>query len=202
MDKLNVSQLVWFLNESFTKKISGKSKDDIVKDTLNISVEEFQSRMKEFFDQKGYGKGLRYATGGIEVFLYPYIDDGIFNFCYYIHYKKENLSRVGVKFGWENKNELCMELEVVTNNRIHFFGHKVDLNSFDDLKEQGLRKDGKNLYSIKETELSLPLLIKMQQFLEKLVEKASKVHPYSLDVAFRNALTDKEKIDVVKDFFF
>ena len=95
-----------------------------------------------------------------------------------------------------------MELEVVTNNRIHFFGHKVDLNSFDDLKEQGLRKDGKNLYSIQETELSLPLLIKMQQFLEKLVEKASKVRPYSLDEAFRKALNDKEKIDVVKDFFF
>ena len=82
MDRLNVSQLVWFLNESFTKKTSGKSKDDIVKDTLNISVEEFQSRMKEFFDRKGYGKGLRYATGGIEVFFYPNIHNGIFRFCY------------------------------------------------------------------------------------------------------------------------
>ena len=95
-----------------------------------------------------------------------------------------------------------MDLEVGINNRIRFLGHKVDLNSFDDLKEIGLRKDGKNLYSVKETELSLPLLIKMQQFFEKLVEKASKVHPYSLDVAFRNSLNDKEKIDVVKDFFF
>ena len=211
MDKLNVSQLVWFLNESFTKKTSGKSKNDIVKDTntLNISVEEFRSQMKEFFDRKGYGKGLRYATGGIEVFFYPNIQDGIFMFCYYINYERENLSRVNlsrvvVEFLWdfEDENELCMDLEVVVNNRIRFFGHKVDLNSFDDLKEQGLRKDGKNLYSVKETELSLPLLIKMQQFLEKLVEKASKVHLDSLDVAFRNALTDKEKIDVVKDFFF
>lgn len=202
MDRLNVSQLVWFLNESFTKKTSGKSKDDIVKDTLNISVEEFQSRMKEFFDRKGYGKGLRYATGGIEVFLYPNINNGIFSFCYYIHYERENLSRVEVKFGWETKNELCMELEVVVNNRIRFFSHKVDLNSFDDLEGSDLIKDGENLYSVKETELSLPLLIKMQQFLEKLVEKASKVHPYSLDVAFRNSLNDKEKIDVVKDFFF
>ena len=202
MDRLNVSQLVWFLNESFTKKTSGKSKDDIVKDTLNISVEEFQSRMKEFFDRKGYGKGLRYATGGIEVFFYPNIHNGIFRFCYYINYERENLSRVEVKFLWKNKNELCMDLEVVVNNRIRFFSHKVDLNSFDDLEEQGLRKDGKNFYSVKETELSLPLLIKMQQFFEKLVEKASKVHPYSLDVAFRNSLNDKEKIDVVKDFFF
>ena len=107
-----------------------------------------------------------------------------------------------VEFLWKNKNELCMALEVAVNNRIRFFGHEVDLNSFDDLKEIGLRKDGENLYSVKETELSLPLLIKMQQFFEKLVEKASKVHPDSLDVAFRNALTDKEKIDVVKDFFF
>lgn len=202
MDRLNTSQLVWFLNESFTKKTSGKSKNDIVKDTLNISVEEFQSRMREFFDQRGYGKGLRYATGGIEVFLYPNINNGIFNFCYYIHYERENLSRVEVKFGWENKNELCMELEVVINNRIRFFGHKVDLNSFDDLKGAGLIKDEENLYSIKETEFSLPLLIKTQQFLEKLVEKASKVRLYSLDVAFRKALNDKEKIDVVKDFFF
>lgn len=202
MDRLNVSQLVWFLNESFTKKTSGKSKDDIVKDTLNISVEEFQSRMKEFFDRKGYGKGLRYATGGIEVFFYPNIHNGIFRFCYYINYERENLSRVEVEFLWKNKNELCMDLEVVVNNRIRFFSHKVDLNSFDDLEEIGLRKDGENLYSVKETELSLPLLIKMQQFLEKLVEKASKVHPYSLDVAFRNSLNDKEKIDVVKDFFF
>ena len=202
MDKLNVSQLVWFLNESFTKKTSGKSKDDIVKDTLNISVEEFQSRMKEFFDRKGYGKGLRYATGGIEVFFYPNIHNGIFRFCYYINYERENLSRVEVKFLWKNKNELCMDLEVVVNNRIRFFSHKVDLNSFDNLEGSDLIKDGENLYSVKETELSLPLLIKMQQFLEKLVEKASKVYPYSLDVAFRNSLNDKEKIDVVKDFFF
>ena len=202
MDRLNVFQLVWFLNESFTKKTSGKSKDDIVKDTLNISVEEFQSRMKEFFDRKGYGKGLRYATGGIEVFFYPNIQDGIFRFCYYINYERENLSRVEVKFLWKNKNELCMDLEVVVNNRIRFFSHKVDLNSFDDLEGSDLIKDGENLYSVKETELSLPLLIKMQQFLEKLVEKASKVRPYSLDVAFRKALNDKEKIDVVKDFFF
>lgn len=202
MDRLNVSQLVWFLNESFAKKTSGKSKDDIVKDTLNISVEEFQSRMKEFFDRKGYGKGLRYATGGIEVFFYPNIHNGIFRFCYYINYERENLSRVEVKFLWKNKNELCMDLEVVVNNRIRFFGHKVDLNSFDDLEGSDLIKNGENLYSVKETELSLPLLIKMQQFLEKLVEKASKVHPYSLDVAFRNSLNDKEKIDVVKDFFF
>lgn len=202
MDRLNVSQLVWFLNESFTKKTLGKSKDDIVKDTLNISVEEFQSRMKEFFDRKGYGKGLRYATGGIEVFFYPNIHNGIFRFCYYINYERENLSRVEVKFLWKNKNELCMDLEVVVNNRIRFFSHKVDLNSFDDLEGSDLIKDGENLYSVKETELSLPLLIKMQQFLEKLVEKASKVHPYSLDVAFRNSLNDKEKIDVVKDFFF
>ena len=202
MDRLNVSQLVWFLNESFTKKTSGKSKDDIVKDTLNISVEEFQSRMKEFFDRKGYGKGLRYATGGIEVFFYPNIHNGIFRFCYYINYERENLSRVEVKFLWKNKNELCMDLEVVVNNRIRFFSHKVDLNSFDDLEGSDLIKNGENLYSVKETELSLPLLIKMQQFLEKLVEKASKVHPYSLDVAFRNSLNDKEKIDVVKDFFF
>ena len=202
MDRLNVSQLVWFLNESFTKKTSGKSKDDIVKDTLNISVEEFQSRMKEFFDRKGYGKSLRYATGGIEVFFYPNIHNGIFRFCYYINYERENLSSVEVKFLWKNKNELCMDLEVVVNNRIRFFSHKVDLNSFDDLEGSDLIKDGENLYSVKETELSLPLLIKMQQFLEKLVEKASKVHPYSLDVAFRNSLNDKEKIDVVKDFFF
>lgn len=202
MDRLNVSQLVWFLNESFTKKTSSKSKDDIVKDTLNISVEEFQSRMKEFFDRKGYGKGLRYATGGIEVFFYPNIHNGIFRFCYYINYERENLSRVEVKFLWKNKNELCMDLEVVVNNRIRFFSHKVDLNSFDDLEGSDLIKDGENLYSVKETELSLPLLIKMQQFLEKLVEKASKVHPYSLDVAFRNSLNDKEKIGVVKDFFF
>ena len=202
MDRLNVSQLVWFLNESFTKKISGKSKDDIVKDTLNISVEEFQSRMKEFFDRKGYGKGLRYATGGIEVFFYPNIHDGIFRFCYYINW--ENLSIVEVEFSrdFEDKNSFCMDLEVVVNNRVRFFSHKVDLNSFDDLKEIGLRKDGKNLYSVKETELSLPLLIKMQQFFEKLVEKASKVHPDSLDDAFRTSLNDKEKIDVVKDFFF
>lgn len=204
MNKLNVSQLAWFLNESFTKKTSGKSKDDIVKDTLNISVEEFRSRMKEFFDRKGYGKGLRYATGGIEVFFYPNIHDGIFRFCYYINYERENLSKVEVEFlrDFGDKKSFYMDLEVVVNNRVRFFSHKVDLNSFDDLKEIDLRKDGKNLYSVKETELSLPLLIKMQQFLEKLVEKASEVHPYSLDVAFRNSLNDKEKIDVVKDFFF
>ena len=202
MDRLNVSQLVWFLNESFTKKTSGKSKDDIVKDTLNISVEEFQSRMKEFFDRKGYGKGLRYATGGIEVFFYPNIHDGIFRFCYYINYERENLSRVEVKFLWKNKNELCMDLEVVVNNRIRLFSHKVDLNSFDDLEGSDLIKDGENLYSVKETELSLPLLIKMQQFLEKLVEKASKVKIKSLNDTLKNSLNDKEKIDVVKDFFF
>ena len=204
MDRLNVSQLVWFLNESFTKKTSGKSKDDIVKDTLNISVEEFQSRMKEFFDRKGYGKGLRYATGGIEVFFYPNIHDGIFRFCYCINYERENLSIVEVKFSqdFEDKNSFCMDLGVGINNRIRFLGHKVDLNSFDDLKEIGLRKDGKNLYSVKETELSLPLLIKMQQFFEKLVEKASKVKIKSLNDTLRNSLTDKEKIDVVKDFFF
>ena len=203
MDKLNVSQLVWFLNESFTKKTSGKSKDDIVKDTLNISVEEFRSQMKEFFDRKGYGKGLRYATGGIEVFFYPNIHDGIFRFCYYINYERGNLSIVEVEFSqdFEDKNSFCMNLEVGINNRIRFLGHKVDLNSFDDLEGSDLIKDGENLYSVKETELSLPLLIKMQQFLEKLVEKASKVHPYSLDVAFRDSLNDEEKIDVVKDFF-
>ena len=204
MDRLNVSQLVWFLNESFTKKTSGKSKDDIVKDTLNISVEEFQSRMKEFFDRKGYGKGLRYATGGIEVFFYPNIHNGIFRFCYYINYERGNPSIVEVEFSqdFEDKNSFCMNLEVGINNRIRFLGHKVDLNSFDDLKEIGLRKDGKNLYSVKETELSLPLLIKMQQFFEKLVEKASKVKIKSLNDTLRNSLTDKEKIDVVKDFFF
>ena len=202
MDRLNVSQLVWFLNESFTKKTSGKSKDDIVKDTLNISVEEFRSQMKEFFDRKGYGKGLRYATGGIEVFFYPNIHNGIFRFCYYINYERENLSRVEVKFLWKNKNELCMDLEVVVNNRIRFFSHKVDLNSFDDLEGSDLIKDGENLYSVKETELSLPLLIKMQQFFEKLVEKASKVKIKSLNDTLKNSLNDKEKIDVVKDFFF
>ena len=95
-----------------------------------------------------------------------------------------------------------MDLEVVINNRIRFFSHKVDLNSFDDLEGSDLIKDGENLYSVKETELSLLLLIKMQQFFEKLVEKASKVNLRSLDDALRNALTDKEKIDVVKDFFF
>ena len=204
MDRLNVSQLVWFLYESFTKKTSGKSKDDIVKDTLNISVEEFRSQMKEFFDRKGYGKGLRYATGGIEVFFYPNIHDGIFRFCYYINYERGNPSIVEVEFSqdFEDKNSFCMNLEVGINNRIRFLGHKVDLNSFDDLKEIGLRKDGKNLYSVKETELSLPLLIKMQQFFEKLVEKASKVKIKSLNDTLRNSLTDKEKIDVVKDFFF
>lgn len=207
MDRLNTSQLVWFLNESFTKKTSGKSKNDIVKDTLNISVEEFRSQMKDFFDRKGYGKGLRYATGGIEVFFYPNIQDGIFRFCYYINYERENLSSLScvvVEFSqdFEDKNSFCMDLEVGVNNRIRFCGHKVDLNSFDDLKEIGLRKDGENFYSVKETELSLPLLIKMQQFFDKLVEKASNVKIKSLDVAFRKALNDKEKIDVVKDFFF
>ena len=204
MDRLNVSQLVWFLNESFTKKTSGKSKDDIVKDTLNISVEEFRSQMKEFFDRKGYGKGLRYATGGIEVFFYPNIHDGIFRFCYYINYERGNPSIVEVEFSqdFEDKNSFCMNLEVGINNRIRFLGHKVDLNSFDDLEGSDLIKDGENLYSVKETELSLPLLIKMQQFFEKLVEKASKVKIKSLNDTLRNSLTDKEKIDVVKDFFF
>lgn len=210
MDKLNVSQLVWFLNESFTKKISGKSKDDIVKDTLNISVEEFRSQMKDFFDRKGYNGFRLLWSGAISrgpavLFKEDDRNSFIFNFCYYMKYFKNTpLSCVEVEFSrdFEDKNSFCMELKVVVNNRIRFFEHKVDLNSFDDLKEQGLRKDGKNLYSIKETELSLPLLIKMQQFFEKLVEKASKVHPYSLDVAFRNSLNDKEKIDVVKDFFF
>ena len=204
MDRLNVSQLVWFLNESFTKKISGKSKDDIVKDTLNISVEEFQSRMKELFDRKGYGKGLRYATGGIEVFFYPNIHNGIFRFCYYINYERENLSKVEVEFlrDFGDKKSFYMDLEVVVNNRVRFFSHKVDLNSFDDLEGSDLIKDGENLYSVKETELSLPLLIKMQQFFEKLVEKASKVKIKSLNDTLRNSLTDKEKIDVVKDFFF
>ena len=215
MDKLNVSQLVWFLNESFTKKISGKSKNDIVKDTntLNISVEEFQSRMKDFFVRKGYDKDFRLFWRG-EISRGPTvrfeeiddIDDRnivMFNFCYFMKYFRNTpLSKIEVKFLWKNKNELCMDLEVVVNNRIRFFGHKVDLNSFDDLKGLDLIKNGENLYSVKETELSIPLLIKMQQFLEKLVEKASKVHPYSLDVAFRNSLNDKEKIDVVKDFFF
>ena len=37
MDRLNVSQLVWFLNESFTKKTSGKSKDDIIKKSVDFS---------------------------------------------------------------------------------------------------------------------------------------------------------------------
>ena len=95
-----------------------------------------------------------------------------------------------------------MDLEVVVNNRIRFFSHKVDLNSFDDLEGSDLIKDGENLYSIKETELSLPLLIKMQQFFEKLVEKASKVKIKSLNDTLKNSLNDKEKIDVVKDFFF
>ena len=215
MDKLNVSQLVWFLNESFTKKISGKSKDDIVKDTLNISVEEFQSRMKEFFDRKGYGKGFQLLWSGAisrgPAVLFKEIDEiddrnsFIFNFCYYMKYlKNAPLSCVEVEFSrdFEDKNSFCMELKVVINNRIRFFGHKVDLNSFDDLKEIGLRKDGKNLYAVKETELSLPLLIKMQQFFEKLVEKASKVKIKSLNDTLKNSLNDKEKIDVVKDFFF
>ena len=215
MDKLNVSQLVWFLNESFTKKISGKSKDDIVKDTLNISVEEFRSQMKDFFDRKGYGKGFRLLWSGAisrgPAFLFKEIDEiddrnsFIFNFCYYMKYlKNAPLSCVEVEFSrdFEDKNSFCMKLKVVVNNRIRFFGHKVDLNSFDDLKEIGLRKDGKNLYAVKETELSLPLLIKMQQFFEKLVEKASKVKIKSLNDTLKNSLNDKEKIDVVKDFFF
>ena len=92
MDKLNVSQLVWFLNESFTKKTSGKSKNDIVKDTLNISVEEFRSQMKDFFDRKGYDKGFRLLWRGAisrgPAVLFKEIDDiddrnsFIFNFCY------------------------------------------------------------------------------------------------------------------------
>ena len=218
MDRLNVSQLVWFLNESFTKKISGKSKDDIVKDTLNISVEEFRSQMKDFFDRKGYDKGFRLLCRGAisrgPAVLFKEIDDiddidardsFMFNFCYYMKYFRNTPpSRVEVVFSrdFEDKNAFCMNLEVVINNRIRFCGHKVDLNSFDDLKEIGLRKDGENLYSVKETELSLPLLIKMQQFFEKLVEKASKVKIKSLNDTLRNSLTDKEKIDVVKDFFF
>lgn len=215
MDRLNVSQLVWFLNESFTKKTSGKSKNDIVKDTLNISVEEFRSQMKDFFDRKGYDKGFRLLWRGAisrgPAVLFKEIDDidgrnsFIFNFCYYMKYSKNTpLSSVNVEFSrdFEDKNSFCMNLKVVVDNRIVFFGHKVDLNSFDDLKEIGLRKDGENLYSVKETELSLPLLIKMQQFFDKLVEKASNVKIKSLNDTLRNALTDKEKIDVVKDFFF
>ena len=215
MDKLNVSQLMWFLNESFTKKTSGKSKDDIVKDTLNISVEEFRSKMKDFFVRKGYDKGFELLWRGEisrgPAVLFKEIDDiddidsFMFNFCYYMKYFRNTPpSRVEVVFSrdFEDKNAFCMNLEVVINNRIRFFGHKVNLNSFDDLKERGLRKDGKNLYSVKETELSLPLLIKMQQFLEKLVEKASKVKIKSLNNALRNTLTDKQQIDVVKDFFF
>lgn len=215
MDRLNTSQLVWFLNESFTKKTSGKSKNDIVKDSLNISVEEFRSQMKDFFDRKGYDKGFQLLWRGAilrgPAVLFKEIDDiddrnsFIFNFCYYMKYlKNAPLSSVDVEFSrdFEDKNSFCMNLRVVINNRIRFFGHKVDLNSFDDLEEQGLRKDGKNLYSVKETELSLPLLIKMQQFFDKLVEKASNVKIKSLDGAFRKALNDKEKIDVVKDFFF
>ena len=215
MDKLNVSQLVWFLNESFTKKTSGKSKNDIVKDTLNISVEEFRSQMKDFFDRKGYDKGFELLWRGEisrgPAVLFKEIDDiddrdsFMFNFCYYMKYFRNTpLSRVEVVFSrdFEDKNAFCMNLEVVINNRIRFFGHKVDLNSFDDLEKRGLRKDGKNLYSVKDTELSLPLLIKMQQFFEKLVEKASKVKIKSLNDALRNALTDKQQIDVIKDFFF
>ena len=34
------------------------------------------------------------------------------------------------------------------------------------------------------------------------MEKASKVKIKSLNDTLRNSLTDKEKIDVVKDFFF
>ena len=223
MDRLNVSQLVWFLNESFTKKISGKSKDDIVKDTLNISVEEFRSKMKDFFVRKGYDKGFELLWRGEisrgPAVLFKEIDDiddiddrdsFMFNFCYYMKYFRNTPpSRVEVEFSrdFEDKNSFCMDLEVVINNRIRFFSHKVNLNSFDDLDEhylekRGLRKDGKNLYSVKETELSLPLLIKMQQFFAKLVEKASKVKIKSLNDALRNALTDKQQIDVIKDFFF
>lgn len=96
-----------------------------------------------------------------------------------------------------------MYLVVVFNDLYRFFGHRVDLNSFDDLEEDLLIKDRENsFYSVKETELSLPLLIKTQQFLEKLAEKASKVSLDSLKDAFRKALNEKEKIDVVKDFFF
>lgn len=77
------------------------------------------------------------------------------------------------------------------------------MNSFDDLEEVLLIKDRENsFYSVKETELNLPLLIKTQQFLEKLAEKASKVSLDSLKDAFRKTLNEKEKIDVVKDFFF
>ena len=223
MDRLNTSQLVWFLNESFTKKTSGKSKNDIVKDTLNISVEEFRSQMKDFFDRKGYGKGFELLWRGEisrgPAVLFKEIDDiddiddrdsFMFNFCYYMKYFRNTPpSRVEVVFSrdFEDKNSFCMNLEVVINNRIRFFSHKVNLNSFDDLDEhylekRGLRKDGKNLYSVKDTELSLPLLIKMQQFFEKLVEKASKVKIKSLNDALRNALTDKQQIDVIKDFFF
>ena len=167
MDKLNVSQLVWFLNESSTKKTQGKSKDDIVKDTLNISVEEFRSKMKDFFVRKGYDKGFELLWRGEisrgPAVLFKEIDDiddiddrdsFMFNFCYYMKYFRNTPpSRVEVVFSrdFEDKNAFCMNLEVVINNRIRFFGHKVDLNSFGDLEEQGLRKDGKNLYSIKET---------------------------------------------------
>ena len=127
MDRLNTSQLVWFLNESFTKKISGKSTNDIIKDIpLNISVEEFQSRMKEFFDQKGYGKEIPYdETRGVEVFLFSRLlaDEGIFNFYYHIYSEMGNLNFVGVKFGWDSENEVCMELYVTINNIIRFFFH-------------------------------------------------------------------------------
>lgn len=207
MNRLNTSQLVWFLNESFTKKIYGKSTNDIVKDTLNISVEEFQSRMREFFDQKGYSKDFRYEnneTRGVKVYLDPDIDEDIFAFYYFFHYEEKNMSFVGVhcKYNYK-KNEVYIDLQVGFNNLVYFFGHRVDLNSFDDLEEDLLIKDRENsFYSVKETELNLPLLIKTQHFLEKLAEKASKVSIDSLEVAFRKALNDKEKIDVVKDFFF
>lgn len=207
MDRLNTSQLVWFLNESFTKKIYGKSTNDIVKDTLNISVEEFQSRMREFFDQKGYSKDFRYEnneTRGVKVYLDPDIDEDIFAFYYFFHYEEKNMSFVGVhcKYNYK-KNEVYIDLQVGFNNLVYFFGHRVDLNSFDDLEEDLLIKDRENsFYSVKETELNLPLLIKTQQFLEKLAEKASKVSLDSLKDAFRKALNEKEKIDVVKDFFF
>lgn len=208
MDRLNTSQLVWFLNESFTKKISGKSTNDIIKDIpLNISVEEFQTRMEEFFDQKGYSKDNLenlHTTRGVFVFLDPDNDESIFNFYYFFHYEEMNQSFVGVYCDYNcKKNEVCINLDVAINNGIRFSGHKVDLNSFDDLEEDLLIKDRENsFYSVKETELSLPLLIKTQQFLEKLVEKASKVQLDSLDVAISKALNDKEKIDVVKNFFF
>ena len=66
--------------------------------------------------------------------------------------KNTPLSSVEVEFSrdFEDKNSFCMNLKVVVDNRIRFFGHKVDLNSFDDLEEIGLRKDGENLYKIRQ----------------------------------------------------